>query len=62
MADRSRGTISEPSPKSPRHSIVDQPATVAACAKDRDQAKGQGAATNQFSDTRAHPADQAATR
>ncbi|MEV0778879.1 hypothetical protein [Streptomyces sp. NPDC050428] len=42
--------------------IIDQPATVDACAADRAEAKGQGAANNQLAEARQHAAEQAATR
>ncbi|WP_405674852.1 hypothetical protein OG292_03135 [Streptomyces sp. NBC_01511] len=42
--------------------IVDAPATVAACAADRAEARGQGAANNQLAEARQHAAEQAATR
>ncbi|MFB7704343.1 hypothetical protein [Streptomyces niveus] len=42
--------------------IVDAPATVEACAADRDAAQGHGPANTQLAEAKQHAAEQAQTR
>ncbi|MEV8402601.1 hypothetical protein [Streptomyces niveus] len=45
-----------------QHPLVDAPATVEACAADRDAAQGQGAATTQLGEARTQGNDGAGSR